>query len=87
MALVYKVVNRIMIWRILYVHIGVYGNQSEIVLDWNNIRRFESGVFKSLLEQMAPFGGYNSPPGSFTFISMYQSNKLIMDSDTSNLYK
>ena len=41
------------------MYTGVYGNQSEIVLDWNNIRRFESGVFKSVLEQMAPFGGYN----------------------------
>jgi Leucine-rich repeat (LRR) protein len=53
--------------------IGVYGNQSEIDLDRNNIRRFESGVFKSVLEQMAPFGGYNSPPRSFTYISMYDS--------------
>ena len=36
---------------------GSYGNGSRIMLYFNKINRLESAVFKSVLEQMAPYGG------------------------------
>lgn len=43
----------------LYNDIGNgYGNGSIISLDTNSLTRFDSAVFKSVLEKMAPFGGF-----------------------------
>ena len=52
--------------------IGIFGNHSRIELIFNPFTRFESGVFQPVLEQMAPFGGYEA---SFTSILMVYSKQ------------
>ena len=56
-------------------------NDTEIRLHSNQLTRFESTVFKSLLETMAPFGGYPNASVSMDyskFLSKYSNDIYIM---------
>ena len=63
----------------LIIIAGFYGDLSSIDLRLNNLSRFESAVFQSILEQMAPYNGY---PYSFIWLtgsrlSLYYSHVII----------
>ena len=57
---------------------GIYINYSKIFLDKNKMTRFDSEVFRPVLEQMAPHPEF---PGSYISIgnsSLYRNSTLLL---------
>jgi hypothetical protein len=59
--------------------IGKFGDGSNIWLSSNSLKQIDSSVFKSVLEQMSPFGGYPNAYVVFTGSTFKFMKRLISD--------